>query len=93
VYKLLIGHFHQFACVKDVVINGTLKGVDEYSNGNAWDPVPAMQIALFDDAEYGACQIEPLYLDNPAEEHGFALPETYAWQESDDDALEYIVSG
>lgn len=93
VYRLLIGHFHQFAIVKDVVINGTLKGVDEYSNGNAWEPVPAMQIVMFDDAEYGLCQIEPLYLDNPYEKHEFALPDTYAWREADDDALGYTVAG
>ncbi len=93
VYKLLIGHFHQFAIVKDVVINGTLKGVDEYSNGNAWDPVPALQLVMFDDIEYGLCQIEPLYLDHPADEHGFALPDTYSWRETDDDALSYISIG
>ena len=75
VYQVLIGHFHRPALVGDMVMNGTVKGVDEFSTHEGMSPVPAMQVGFLVDPEYGTCGVEMFDVSNAVDPHGFALPE------------------
>lgn len=75
VYQVLIGHFHRPALVGDMVMNGTVKGVDEFSTHEGMSPVPAMQVGFLIDPEYGTCGVEMFDVSNATDAHEFALPE------------------
>jgi hypothetical protein len=74
VYQVLGAHFHQPSTSLDMIINGTLKGVDEYSTHEAMKPVPAIQIGFLIDPEFGTCGTELFDVSNSPDAHGFCLP-------------------
>jgi predicted phosphodiesterase len=40
---LLMGHYHQLTWLNDTIVNGSLKGWDEYAKANRFRPEPAQQ--------------------------------------------------
>lgn len=48
-----VGHFHQSANVQNILMNGSIKGIDEYSKKNFGSgEVPTQLIAWFDEAKH-----------------------------------------
>jgi hypothetical protein len=54
----IVGHFHQYipAASQGVVMNGSLKGYDEYARGWKFTPEPPQQALLVVSPEYGITQ-------------------------------------
>jgi hypothetical protein len=50
---LTIGHFHQYGAVESIIVNGSLKGYDEYALGIGCKPEPAQQALWFTHPAYG----------------------------------------
>lgn len=50
---LTIGHFHQYGAVESIIVNGSLKGYDEYALNIGCKPEPAQQALWFTHPSYG----------------------------------------
>lgn len=67
---LLVGHWHQFMSLsaQGLVVNGTLKGYDEYARGKGFAPEPPTQGLLVVTPERGITGQMPIFvMDREAE--------------------------
>jgi hypothetical protein len=64
---MLLGHWHQYIPMLDQIVNGSLKGYDEYaSQGNFGFQLP-IQALWITHHRLGITQNRPIYLEDPAE--------------------------
>lgn len=61
----LYGHFHQFvpAYTQGFVMNGSLKGYDEYASDGQFSPEPAQQALLVVTPEFGVTVTAPVFVE------------------------------
>lgn len=63
---LLLGHWHQYTHMERVIVNGSLKGYDEYAYGNNFGYEVARQALFFTHPEHGITFACPVILqENP----------------------------
>lgn len=62
---VIMGHFHQYIHTKNVVVNGSLKGYDEYAAGGRFDPECATQALWYTHPEHGVTLKMPVYCGPP----------------------------
>lgn len=63
---LVMGHFHRYSMQDGILVNGTLKGVDEYSYVSNFDVQPACQALWLTHPGYGMTVSMPVFCDEPA---------------------------
>jgi hypothetical protein len=63
---LLVGHFHQLvpAWTQGVLMNGALKGYDEYAVGWKFQPEPAQQLMVLVTPDKGIVQAMPIIVQD-----------------------------
>jgi predicted MPP superfamily phosphohydrolase len=63
---LLVGHFHQLVMApqQGFVMNGSLKGYDEYARAKAFKPEPPQQALMVMTPEHGLTVCTPLFVGN-----------------------------
>lgn len=61
---LLLGHFHQYipAYTQGFVVNGSLKGYDEYASNGQFAPEPAQQSLMVVTPEHGVTIAAPIFV-------------------------------
>jgi len=66
----MYGHFHQFvpAYSKGYIMNGSLKGYDEYASNGQFAPEPAQQALAVVTPEHGISVVAPIFVTNRSEE-------------------------
>lgn len=62
---LVMGHWHQLMMVKGIIVNGSLKGADEYSFQNNWDFELPQQAMWVTHKEWGITARWPILLEPP----------------------------
>ncbi len=63
---LLIGHYHQYIALLRVIVNGCLKGFDEYAKLKLRAvPEPPCQALIFVNSDYGIIDNMPVYVEKP----------------------------
>lgn len=60
---MLLGHWHQYMPLHRTIVNGSLKGYDEYANQNNFGYEPPTQALWMTHPEHGITQHWPVYLD------------------------------
>lgn len=62
----LYGHFHQFipAYTQGLIMNGSLKGYDEYASGWQFQPEKAQQALVVVTPEHGISMVAPVFCQN-----------------------------
>jgi hypothetical protein len=77
---LLLGHFHQLHMLHSRIINGSLKGYDEYalSCNFAWEP--AQQALWLTHRKYGPNHYMPVFAQDPKPELVGKVPDTIMWR-------------
>lgn len=60
---LVMGHFHRYSQMDGIIVNGTLKGVDEYSYTSNFDVQPACQALWLTHPGYGITLSMPVFAD------------------------------
>lgn len=61
---MLLGHWHQLIQMQRVVVNGSLKGYDEYANANNFGYEPARQALWLTHPEHGIIMSMPVNVDD-----------------------------
>jgi predicted phosphodiesterase len=61
---LLMGHWHQLVFGPSFIVNGSLKGVDEYAFVNNFTPEPPQQAAWLMTPEHGRTLTVPIFCQN-----------------------------
>ena len=66
----LVGHFHQYvpAASQGFVMNGSLKGYDEYARGWSFTPEPPQQALMVVTPEFGITQNVAVRVSKRSEE-------------------------
>jgi len=64
---LVLGHFHQYGNLDGIIVNGSLKGVDEYTYNANFDIQVPIQAMWLTHPQYGITQHIPLFGDDPYE--------------------------
>ena len=62
---MLMGHFHQMIFVKGIIVNGSLKGYDEYAYQNNFEFELPIQSLWVTNPTYGITMRWPIYLEKP----------------------------
>lgn len=62
---LIMGHFHRYSMQDNILVNGTLKGVDEYSYVSNFDVQPPCQALWLTHPGYGMTVSMPVFCDEP----------------------------
>lgn len=73
---LVMGHWHQLSYVKGLIINGSLKGYDEYAALNNFDFEPPQQAYWLTDAEHGLTITAPIHVLDKSESWRAQAPAT-----------------
>lgn len=60
---LICGHFHQYMHMSRVIVNGSLKGYDEYANTEGFGFEPPQQALWMTHPKYGQTYRMPVYVD------------------------------
>lgn len=60
---MLMGHWHMYSPLKTLIVNGSLKGYDEYAYGRNFDFEPPTQAMWLDHADVGRTAMWPIYLE------------------------------
>jgi hypothetical protein len=69
---LMCGHFHRYGTVEGIIVNGSLKGYDEWVYTMNFDNEPPKQALWITHPQYGITKHIPVYGDAPAvPEHNF----------------------
>jgi hypothetical protein len=74
---LLMGHFHQYIHLNKLIVNGSLKGYDEYAYANNFGFEPPQQALWLTHPKYRVTFRAPVYVDKG--EAG-AAPPTFQWR-------------
>lgn len=61
---LLMGHWHQLIQLRKLIVNGSLKGYDEYGNANNFPFEPPSQALWITHPEHGVTISMPVYVDS-----------------------------
>lgn len=62
---LVMGHWHQYGTLDGIIVNGSLKGTDEYTYNSNFDVQVPIQALWITHPQYGITQHIPLYGDEP----------------------------
>jgi predicted phosphodiesterase len=62
---IVMGHWHQYIALKKIMVNGTLKGYDEYAMMRRFDPEPPCQALWFTHPKYGIGYTVDILLEEP----------------------------
>ena len=74
---LICGHFHQLSIMKKLIVNGSLKGYDEYAYAHNFPFEEPQQAMWLTHPEHGITFNMPIFLeDNPKKQH-YKLPITF----------------
>lgn len=65
---LVMGHWHQYVHAQGLIVNGTLKGYDEYAATNNFAPERAQQALWVVTPENGTTVAAPIFVDDPVAE-------------------------
>ena len=60
---MLLGHWHQLIQLERLIVNGSLKGYDEYAYSNNFGFEPPRQALWLTHPEHGLTFSMPVYLD------------------------------
>lgn len=60
---MLLGHWHQYMPLHRTLVNGSLKGYDEYANSNNFGFEPPIQALWLNHPEHGVIMHLPVYLE------------------------------
>jgi len=60
---LLMGHWHQLILLRKLIVNGSLKGYDEYADANNFSYEPAQQALWITHPQYGITFQMPVFVD------------------------------
>jgi hypothetical protein len=60
---LILGHWHQYIHMRRLIVNGSLKGYDEYAYGNNYPFEPPTQALWMTHPKYGITYRAPVYVD------------------------------
>lgn len=60
---MMIGHFHQYVHTNSLIVNGSVKGFDEYSSGNNYSYEPPQQALFIVHPTYGVTFRMPIRCD------------------------------
>ena len=66
---MICGHFHQLAMLRSRIVNGSLKGYDEYAHGLALAPEPPMQASWITHPRNGITMQIPIMCEGENEEY------------------------
>lgn len=58
---MVMGHWHQYATVQGIIVNGSLKGYDEYAYQGNFRPEPPCQALWVTTPEHGVTFTAPIY--------------------------------
>lgn len=61
----VMGHWHNYIHTEDWIVNGSVKGYDEYAHAGNFDPQPPIQALWVTHPKYGMTFRMPVYLDRP----------------------------
>lgn len=64
---LVLAHWHQRAAFKGIIVNGSLKGTDEYAYVSNFDPEPPEQSFWLTDQEHGITIQAPIHVIDKSE--------------------------
>lgn len=64
---MIMGHFHQLIWGQKIIVNGSLKGYDEYAYDNNFEYEPARQALWITTPEKGITMQMPIYAEDPKE--------------------------
>ena len=62
---MIIGHWHQYIQMERLIVNGSLKGYDEYAYGNSFPFEPPRQALWVTHPRYGITYRMPVLVDRP----------------------------
>lgn len=62
---VLMGHYHQTVTMRDVIVNGSIKGYDEWAMSMRFDPEPPTQSLFFIHPKRGRTCWWPVQLEDP----------------------------
>ena len=65
---LVMGHWHQYVHAQGLIVNGSLKGYDEFAAINNFPPERAQQALWLVTPENGVTWAAPVFVDDPADE-------------------------
>lgn len=65
---LVMGHWHQLICAQGLIVNGALKGYDEYAATNNFAPEKAQQALWVCTPENGVTWTSPVFVEDPKSE-------------------------
>tara|TARA_R110000868_G_scaffold338380_1_gene599132 strand:- start:1642 stop:2784 length:1143 start_codon:yes stop_codon:yes gene_type:complete len=74
---LICGHFHQLVVTKKAIINGSLKGYDEYAYAHNFPYEPPQQAMWLTHPEHGITFCMPIFLDEKKKDVKYKLPITF----------------
>jgi predicted phosphodiesterase len=66
---MMVGHWHQYAYFKNIIVNGSLKGYDEYAFINNFDFEPPQQAYFLVQPDHGITISGPLHIADPGEKY------------------------
>jgi len=58
---LMCGHFHHYGMIDNIIVNGSLKGYDEYAYGGNFDFEPPQQAMWITHPQHGITQVMPIF--------------------------------
>ena len=62
---VIMGHYHQYISLKDCIVNGSIKGYDEYAYSNRFVSERPQQALWFTHPQYGVTFQVPVVVDEP----------------------------
>ncbi len=78
---LILGHFHQLHMLHSRIINGSLKGYDEYALSCNFSWEPAQQALWLTHRDYGPNHYMPVFAQSPKPELDGSAPPTVHWRQ------------
>lgn len=77
---LVLGHFHQLHMLHSRIINGSLKGYDEYALSCSFGWEPAQQALWLTHRDYGPNHYMPVFAQDPKSDLDASAPPTVQWR-------------
>lgn len=79
---MVLGHFHQLHMLHSRIINGSLKGYDEYALSCSFGWEPAAQALWLTHRDYGPNHYMPVFAQDPKGSLDKSAPPTVEWREA-----------